>query len=432
MLHEQKILQQVLEHIGDEPAAKYYLRKYSKQGKTAVIKIGGGVIESELPTLAQSLLLLSRLGLNIVIMHGAGPQIDQALAQRQMPTERLDGMRITPPEHIAVIAQAIQSAHQQLLRGLSQQRIQTASLSQGVFECQHLDQQRYGEVGEIQQLNSHEIQRHLDNQQVVVIPCLGHLANQQPVNINADCATRELVWSLQPEKVIFVTPTGGLLDAAGEVISAIHLSSQYDALIQQDWVHSGMRLKLQQIHALLQPMNADMSVSMTSARNLVKELFTHRGAGTFIAKGEAIEVFDAISATQQQQLIPLLEDSFGRTLKTHALTNLPIQSLMMAASGEAAAVVIQGVDGIPYLDKFAVTRKAQGRGLAKALWQCLKQHYPQLYWRSRCNNSINAWYFQQADVSYKHHNWVGFSYGIEMPAVMPCLQHAFAQEESWI
>ncbi|WP_395377251.1 acetylglutamate kinase [Marinicella sp. W31] len=432
MLHEQKILQQVLEHIGDEPAAKYYLRKYGKQGKTAVIKIGGGVIESELPTLTQSLLLLSRLGLNIVVIHGAGPQIDQALDQRQLPTQRLDGMRITPTEHIAVIAQAIQSAHQQLLRGLSQQRIQTASLSQGVFQCQHLDQKRYGEVGDIEQLNSHEIKRHLNNHQVVVIPCLGHLANGQAVNINADCATRELVWALQPEKVIFVTPTGGLLNADDEVISAIQLSSQYDDLMQQDWVHSGMRLKLEQIHALLKPMDASMSVSMTSARNLVKELFTHRGAGTYIAKGEEIEIFDTISKQQLQPLTQLLEDSFGRSLKSHALTNLPVKSLFMATSGEAAALVVHGIDGMPYLDKFAVTRKAQGRGLAKALWLRLKQEYPQLYWRSRANNSINGWYFQQADVSYKHRNWVGFSYGIEMPLVLPCLQHAFTLEESWL
>ena len=359
MLHEKKILKQVLQHIGDEPAAKYYLGKYANQGKTAVIKIGGGVIESELPTLAQSLLLLSRLGLNIVIMHGAGPQIDVALQQRQMPTERVDGMRVTPADQIEVIAQAIQSAHHKLLRGLNQQRIQTVSLNHGVFQCHHLNQALYGEVGEIENIRSTEIQRHLKHQQVVVIPCLGHLENDAPININADCATRELVWALQPDKVIFVTPTGGLLDADGHIISAIHLASQYQQLMQEKWVHSGMRLKLQQINELLQPMDKTMSVSMTSAQNLVKELFTHRGAGTYIAQGEHIHSYDHISDTQQQQLSRLLEDSFDRTLKTHALDKLQLRSLFISESGEAAAIVVNGVDGLPYLDKFAVTRKAR-------------------------------------------------------------------------
>ena len=67
------------------------------------------------------------------------------------------------------------------------------------------------------------------------------------MNINADIAMRKLVWESKPAKVIFVTPTGGLLDENNQIISAIQLSNQYENLMQQPWLHSGMKLKIQQL-----------------------------------------------------------------------------------------------------------------------------------------------------------------------------------------
>ena len=71
------------------------------------------------------------------------------------------------------------------------------------------------------------------------------------LNINADWAANELVKRLQPYKIIFLTRTGGLLDERGKVIDSINLSAEYERLMQQPWLHSGMRVKIQQIHDLL-------------------------------------------------------------------------------------------------------------------------------------------------------------------------------------
>jgi len=97
---------------------------------------------------------------------------------------------------------------------------------------------------------------------------------------------------VQPHKIIFLTETGGLLDEAGRVISAISLRTDYRYLIEQPWVHSGMKLKLQQIEQILTKLPDTASVSITSVENLARELFTHRGAGTLIRKGERIIEFD--------------------------------------------------------------------------------------------------------------------------------------------
>ena len=76
-----------------------------------------------------------------------------------------------------------------------------------------------------------------------------------------------------------------MLDGQNNVINSINLSEDYERLMNQDWVHSGMRLKLREIRDLLDRLPLASSVSITSARDLARELFTHRGAGTFIQRG---------------------------------------------------------------------------------------------------------------------------------------------------
>ncbi len=86
---------------------------------------------------------------------------------------------------------------------------------------------------------------------IPVIASLGETAGGQILNVNADWAANELVKTLQPYKIIFLTGTGGLLDGEGELIDSINLSTEYEALLAQPWLHSGMRVKIEQIHDLL-------------------------------------------------------------------------------------------------------------------------------------------------------------------------------------
>jgi acetylglutamate kinase len=97
------------------------------------------------------------------------------------------------------------------------------------------------------------------------------------------------------------------------------------------------------------------------------------------------------------------------------------------------AIVLKGVDGIPYLDKFAVTPEAQGAGLGAAVWQALIQRCPQLYWRSRADNPITPWYFDQADASFTRERWVAFSVGIEdFDQLRRCKEDCLSRGESWV
>jgi acetylglutamate kinase len=129
----------------------------------------------------------------------------------------------------------------------------------------------------------------------------------------------------------------------------------------------------------------------------------------------------------------LLETSFDRRLKPDYFDQLQLECVLASESFGAMAIVLKGVDGIPYLDKFAVTPEAQGAGLGAAVWQALIHRFPQLYWRSRVQNPVTQWYFEQADASYTEKQWVAFSRGLrDFEKIRRCKVDALARPESWL
>jgi len=129
----------------------------------------------------------------------------------------------------------------------------------------------------------------------------------------------------------------------------------------------------------------------------------------------------------------LLEQSFNRELREGYFDQLDLECVLCSESYGAMAIVLKGVDGVPYLDKFAVTPEAQGAGLGAAVWQALVHRCPSLYWRSRTRNPVTAWYFDQADASFTEDSWVSFSVGIhDFDQLRRCKQDCLSRAESWL
>ena len=406
---------ELLAQLGSSREARQYLKEFSsvEEARFAVVKVGGGILAEHLDELASALAFLHRLGLRPVVLHGAGPQVDGALAEAGVSSERIDNLRVTSEQVMAVARPVIYEQNLRLVEALEARGIRARGLQHGTFEARYLDRERYGLVGEITGVNLSSLQRAVASGALPVLTFLGESESGQVLNINADVAARELVWALRPHKIIFLTPSGGLLDRNGRVISAVSLNNDYEALMQEDWVHSGMRLKLQQINEMLQGLDDSTSVSITSASQLTRELFTYRGAGTLVRKGEDIHLHAEPSAQTLEDVMGRVEQSFGKRLRPDWSASLNRPVVLLSDSGRAAAVVVEGRDGLPYLEKFIVTPAAQGEGLGAAMWQTLRARYPQLYWRSRNSNPITPWYFLQADASERHGPWVVFANGID-------------------
>ena len=131
-------------------------------------------------------------------------------------------------------------------------------------------------------------------------------------------------------------------------------------------------------------------------------------------------------------VVDRVQRSFGRQLRPDWLESLEQPQVLLSATGRAAAVVVDGQDGVPYLDKFVVTPDAQGEGLGAAMWQVLRARHPRLYWRSRNANPITGWYFQQADASERRGPWVVFTNDIEDFAQRKRLvEDAMSRDPGW-
>jgi len=402
-----------------------YLKRFSQLDakRFAVVKVGGAVLRDDLEALTSSLSFLQQVGLTPIVIHGAGPQLDEELAAAGIVKQTIDGLRVTSPQALAIVRRVFLAQNLKLVEALQQADARATSIVSGVFESEFLDRDKYGLVGKVQKVNLAPIEASLRAGSIPVIASLGESAGGQILNINADFAANELVQVLQPYKIVFLTETGGLLDDSGRVIDSINLSTEYEHLMAQPWIHSGMRVKIEQIKQLLDRLPLTSSVSITRPAELAKELFTHKGSGTLVRRGEKVQTYTSWSRLDLPRLRVLIESSFGRTLARDYFERTRLYRAYVSENYRAA-VILTEEDAGTYLDKFAVLDDAQGEGLGRAVWLVMREENPRLFWRSRHGNPVNHFYYAESDGCCKQERWKMFWYGMrDFVAIARCAEH---------
>ncbi len=391
-----------------------YLKKFSQldADRFAVVKVGGAVLRDELDALVSSLAFLQQVGLTPIVIHGAGPQLDQEMSAAGIEKRIVDGLRHTTPEGLAVVRRVGQRENLRLVEALQEVGVRATSIQSGVFESEMLDAEKYGLVGRVVRVEIAGLEAAIGADSIPVIASLGETAGGQILNVNADWAANELVKRLQPYKIIFLTGTGGILDERGKLIESISLSTQYEHLMTQPWLHSGMRVKLEQIHDLLMDLPPSTSLSITTPDEMAKELFTHRGSGTLVRRGEAIHAFTGWDGIDLDRLRALIESSFGRKLTPDYFEATTPERVYVSEHYRATIVLLRAGDAV-YMDKLAVSEEAQGEGLGRAMWDAMRGENPALFWRSRRGNAINDFYFANADGARKNGVWTVFWCGLD-------------------
>ena len=404
----------LLSNMASAKEIQQYLKRFSSvdAARFAVVKVGGAILRDDMESLVSSLSFLQQVGLTPVVIHGAGPQLDEEMAAAGITKQTVDGLRVTPPEVLAVVRRVLVRENLRLVDALQEAGVRATSIQTGVFEAEIVDRERLGLVGDVKRVERDGVEAAIRANSIPVICSLGETKDGQIVNVNADWAANELVKSLQPYKIIFLTGTGGLLDGEGKLIDSINLSTDRERLMAAPWLTGGMRVKIEQIADLLDALPPSSSVSITKPDELAKELFTHRGSGTLVRRGEAIHVFEHWDQVDLPRLKHLIESGFGRALTLDYFeTTVPWR--IYVSANYRAALVLTEENGIPHLDKFAVADDAKGEGLGRAAWDVMRAETPRLFWRSRSTNPINDFYFDQSEGALKGDPWTVFWYGLE-------------------
>ena len=270
-----------------------YIRAFT--GKTIVIKYGGNAMtDPELKAgFARDVVMLKLVGMNPVVVHGGGPQINDLLARLGKQGEFVAGMRVTDPETMDVVEMVLGGLVNKEIVSLINQaggkaigltgkdgnfiRARKLYIQDGSDEGVDI-----GQVGEVDSIDPQVVQL-LDTQDFIpVIAPVGVGPDGMAYNINADLVAGKLAETLHAEKLILMTNTSGVLDRQGQLIS--HLDSERAATLFADGtISGGMIPKVQS--ALDTTRQGVGSVHIIDGRvkhALLLEILTDLGTGTAI------------------------------------------------------------------------------------------------------------------------------------------------------
>jgi acetylglutamate kinase len=272
-----------------------YIRKY--HGKTLVIKYGGNAMTD--PALqqdfAEDIVLLKLVGMNPIVVHGGGPQIDDALAKIGKKGTFIQGMRVTDEETMEVVEWVLAGEVQQDIVGLINaaggKAVGLTGRDGGLIRAQQMRlpdkndpalQHDIGSVGEITAIDPSVVKALQDDQFIPVISPIGFGEKNESYNINADLVAAKLATVLKAEKLVMLTNIRGVLNKEGELLTNL-TAREIDALFADGTISGGMLPKIAgALDAAKSGVNAVHIIDGRVPHAMLLEILTEQAYGTMI------------------------------------------------------------------------------------------------------------------------------------------------------
>ena len=271
-----------------------YIKRF--HGKTIVVKFGGNAMVDEnlKQCFARDVVLLNLVGMNVVVVHGGGPQIENLLTRVGKKGEFIQGMRVTDAETMEIVEMVLGGqVNKDVVNLINQAGGKAVGLTgkDGKLirakklllrdKDQHDELIDIGMVGDITQIDPALIS-HLQSGFIPVIAPIGVGEEGETYNINADVVAGKIAETLQAEKLVLLTNTAGVLDKNGKLVTNV-TPAQIDALVADGTLYGGMLPKISS--ALEAAQNGVKQVHIIDGRvehALLLEILTNHGVGTMI------------------------------------------------------------------------------------------------------------------------------------------------------
>lgn len=276
-----------------------YIRRF--YGKTFVVKFGGrAMIDDQLKSsFAQDIVLLKYVGINPVVVHGGGPQIDKTLERMGIVSRYMHGMRVTDPETLDIVEMVLVGKVNKEIVGLINRqggmavglsgkdgnlilaRKMNVSVASDGEAHEIID---LGMVGEIIEINPTVINTLDENKFIPVIAPVGVGEQGETYNINADLVAGHIAESLGAEKLILLTDVEGVKNKKGDLLSTLKIR-QACRLIEDGVVAAGMIPKVRCcIEALEGGVGKTHIIDGRVKHAILLEIFTEEGVGTEVVR----------------------------------------------------------------------------------------------------------------------------------------------------
>ena len=269
-----------------------YIQRFA--GRRIVVKYGGAAMVREdlREAVFRDLTLLACVGVQPVVVHGGGPEINQWLNRLKIEPEFREGLRVTDTDTMDVVEMVLVArVNKQIVNGLNQVGGRAVGLSGSdgaLVRARTWGDGTHGLVGDVAAVNPDVLAPLLENGYIPVISSVAPNVDGRMHNINADTVAGELAAALQAEKLILLTDTPGILrqkDDPGSLIRQLTLSEARE-LIASGVVQGGMTPKTRCcIRALAQGVAAAHILDGRVPHSLLLEVFTDAGIGTMVVAG---------------------------------------------------------------------------------------------------------------------------------------------------
>jgi acetylglutamate kinase len=272
-----------------------YIRAY--HGKTIVIKYGGNaMVEERLKeSFARDVILLKLVGMNPVVVHGGGPQIDEALKKIGKTGTFIQGMRVTDEETMEVVEWVLGGEVQQdivmLINHFGGQAVGLTGKDGGLIRAKKMfvaDEKKAGAtidlgfVGEIEAINPAVVKALQDDAFIPVISPIGFSEEGQAYNINADLVAGKMAEILHAEKLVMMTNIPGVMDKNGTLLTDL-TAREIDGLFVDGTISGGMLPKISSaLDAAKSGVNSVHIIDGRIEHSLLLEILTEQAFGTMI------------------------------------------------------------------------------------------------------------------------------------------------------
>jgi acetylglutamate kinase len=271
-----------------------YIRQF--HDKTLVIKYGGNAMTD--PQLKKSfafdVVMLKLVGMNPVVVHGGGPQINEMLDKTGKKGTFIQGMRVTDDETLYVVEAVLGELNQEIVGLINQEGGKAVGLNgqdAGFIRAKRMMVESEAEkgkmldigfVGDIYSIDPMLI-NHLDAADFIpVVAPIGVGEDGQAYNINADLVASELAQTLNAEKLVLMTNTPGVLDKNGQLLTGL-THAEIEALFADGTISGGMKPKIQgALDAVLHGVKTTHIIDGRVEHALLLEILTSEGVGTMI------------------------------------------------------------------------------------------------------------------------------------------------------
>ena len=264
-----------------------YIQKYS--GETIVVKYGGNAMINEdlKNAMMRDIVLMQSVGINVVLVHGGGPEINKMLERLHIESKFVNGLRYTDAETMEVVQEVLAGkVNKDLVQLMTQcggRAVGLCGLDGGMIHAKKIEGMDLGYVGEIVSVDTTVIQDAVKNGYIPIISTIGGGLNGAKFNINADLAAAHIAADLGAKKLILMTDIRGLLrdkDDEDTLIPAVNVSD-VPRLQRQGIISGGMIPKIDCcVEAVRRGVKRTHIIDGRIPHSILIEMLTDEGIGT--------------------------------------------------------------------------------------------------------------------------------------------------------